>query len=221
MSSPPSVMRPRSGCSNPAIIRSVVVLPEPEGPSSVKNSPAPTFRSTSSTATTSPYSLRHPSTETSAANHALQDVEPALELGVLDRERHEDADHVPVDAAGEEHQSLFARRGGDAGGLVPRLLSELDGDHRAEPPHLGACRRRRLEPLANARADAFRARALLVERVEDRYRGGAREGIAAERAAEPAGRDCVHDLRAAGDAGEREAAAECLARHEQVRLDPV
>src|SRR3954467_13356083 len=98
MSSPPSVMRPRSGCSKPAIMRSVVVLPEPEGPSRVKNSPAPTFRSTSSTATTPPYAFRHPSTETSAAKHAFQDVEPALELAVFDRERHEDADHVAVDA---------------------------------------------------------------------------------------------------------------------------
>src|SRR3954453_4634427 len=118
-------MLPRSGCSNPAIIRSRLVLAEPDGPSSVQKSPASTFRSTSSTATTSPYSLRHPSTETSAANHALQDVEPALELGVLDRERHEDADHVPVDAAREQHQPLFARRDGDARRLVAGLLCEL------------------------------------------------------------------------------------------------
>src|SRR3954454_13599866 len=171
MSSPPSVMRPRSGCSNPAIIRSVVVLPEPEGPSSVKNSPAPTFRSTSSTATTSPYSLRHPSTETSAANHALQDVEPALELGVLDRERHEDADHVAVDPAREEHQALFARSVRDARRLVAGLLCELDRHHRAEPAHLGARGRHRVEPRADARADVLCAWALLVERVEDRDRG--------------------------------------------------
>src|SRR3954469_1505846 len=45
-------MVPLVGCSNPAIIRSTVVLPEPDGPSIEKNSPDPTVRSTSSTATT-------------------------------------------------------------------------------------------------------------------------------------------------------------------------
>ena len=39
-SSPSSRMLPPSGRSKPAIIRSSVVLPQPEGPSSVKNSPA-------------------------------------------------------------------------------------------------------------------------------------------------------------------------------------
>ena len=39
---PASSMRPASGSSKPAMSRSVVVLPEPEGPSSVKNSPRPT-----------------------------------------------------------------------------------------------------------------------------------------------------------------------------------
>ena len=36
---PASSTLPASGCSKPAISRSVVVLPEPDGPSSVKNSP--------------------------------------------------------------------------------------------------------------------------------------------------------------------------------------
>jgi hypothetical protein len=39
-------MRPPSGRSNPAIIRSSVVLPHPDGPSSVKNSPASMARLT-------------------------------------------------------------------------------------------------------------------------------------------------------------------------------
>ena len=37
-SSPPSVDRPASGCSKPARMRSSVVLPQPDGPSSAKNS---------------------------------------------------------------------------------------------------------------------------------------------------------------------------------------
>src|SRR4051812_18526633 len=46
-------MLPSSGRSNPAIRRSVVVLPHPDGPSSDMNSPASTSRSMWSTATTS------------------------------------------------------------------------------------------------------------------------------------------------------------------------
>src|SRR6266536_115481 len=52
MSLPYSRMLPLLGSSKPASICRVVVLPHPEGPSSEKNSPAPTWRSTSSTATT-------------------------------------------------------------------------------------------------------------------------------------------------------------------------
>ena len=48
---------PRSGCSNPAIIRSVVVLPQPDGPSIEKNSPPACARSMPSTAVTSPNRL--------------------------------------------------------------------------------------------------------------------------------------------------------------------
>ena len=39
MSCPLKNILPSVGCSNPAIILSVVVLPQPEGPRSVTNSP--------------------------------------------------------------------------------------------------------------------------------------------------------------------------------------
>ena len=39
MSSAPSVIVPAVGVSSPATIRSVVVLPQPDGPSSAKNEP--------------------------------------------------------------------------------------------------------------------------------------------------------------------------------------
>ena len=39
-SSPSSRICPEVGSSSPAIIRSVVVLPQPDGPSSMKNSPS-------------------------------------------------------------------------------------------------------------------------------------------------------------------------------------
>ena len=46
--------RRRSGVSMPASMRSSVVLPEPDGPTTVKNSPSRTSRSTRSTAASSP-----------------------------------------------------------------------------------------------------------------------------------------------------------------------
>src|SRR5215470_7115469 len=51
---PSSMISPAVGDSKPAIIRRVVVLPEPLGPSSVRNSPGATVRETPSTAITDP-----------------------------------------------------------------------------------------------------------------------------------------------------------------------
>src|SRR5579875_190071 len=52
---PYSRIWPAVGSSKPPIIRSVVVLPQPDGPSSEKNSPSPITRSTPSTAVTTPW----------------------------------------------------------------------------------------------------------------------------------------------------------------------
>src|SRR5215212_6584854 len=49
-SSPPMEMVPSVGCSRPAMQRNVVVLPQPDGPSSTTISPAATRKLTSSTA---------------------------------------------------------------------------------------------------------------------------------------------------------------------------
>ena len=51
---PASSMRPAVGSSSPAIIRSVVVFPQPDGPSSVINSPSRTSRSRLLTARNDP-----------------------------------------------------------------------------------------------------------------------------------------------------------------------
>ena len=51
---PPIRISPDTGRSSPAIARSVVVLPHPDGPSSVRCSPAPTSKVTPRTAATSP-----------------------------------------------------------------------------------------------------------------------------------------------------------------------
>src|SRR5579862_3691391 len=219
MSLPPSTTAPESGCSKPAMIRNVVVLPEPEGPSSVKNSPSATCRSTFSTATTSPYVLRTLVSETSAGKAGLQDVQSAIELLVGDRQRRQEPDHVAVDTAGEEHESALARGPGDACCLSSGPLGKLDREHRPEAADVAAGRRDRLEPLAELDPQLLSPRPDRGERVEHRDRRGARERIAAERAPEPAGADRVHDLRAARDRRERQPASDRLAGDEQIGLD--
>src|SRR5262245_16825270 len=101
-------MRPASGRSKPAIRRSVVVFPEPDGPSMVKNSPRAMSSSTSSTATTGPYVFRRPETRTSAAcasasaraaNRLLQDRKTLFELVLGDRQRRQQTDDIAVHAA--------------------------------------------------------------------------------------------------------------------------
>src|SRR4030042_131874 len=56
--------RPSSGVSKPALRRRSVVLPQPEGPRRVRNSPGRTSSETRSRATTSPYVFRTDSIET-------------------------------------------------------------------------------------------------------------------------------------------------------------
>src|SRR3954453_22414166 len=221
MSSPPSRIRPASGRSKPAISRSVVVLPEPDGPSSVKNSPSPTRRSTLCTATTSSYAFRIPSTATSESKALLQDVQSAREVLVRDRERDEDADHVSVEAAREEDEPALARLARDAGRLVARLLREFEREHRAQAAHLTAVRRHRLEPRAYAPRDLLRTSPRPLDHFEDRERRYAGDRVAAERPAEPARLDRVHHLGAPRDRCERQSAAECLPGGEQGRLHPV
>ena len=51
----PIQISPALGSWKPAIMRKVVVLPQPDGPSSVSSSPGATSRLTSCTAATSPF----------------------------------------------------------------------------------------------------------------------------------------------------------------------
>ena len=54
---PPMVIVPPSSCSSPAISRSVVDLPQPDGPSSTSSEPSSAVRLTSSTARIGPQFL--------------------------------------------------------------------------------------------------------------------------------------------------------------------
>src|SRR5215218_11154491 len=60
MSSSPSSTWPAVGVSRPATMRSVVVLPHPDGPSRAKKEPAGMVSVRSSTATALPNALRRP-----------------------------------------------------------------------------------------------------------------------------------------------------------------
>ncbi len=62
-STPRRRMRPLVGCSKPAIMRSVVVLPQPDGPSIVKNSPSAIGKSAPRTASNVPNCFETPSRE--------------------------------------------------------------------------------------------------------------------------------------------------------------
>src|SRR6516162_4256681 len=69
-SMPPSRMRPPVTCSRPAIKRSVVDLPQPDGPSSTSNEAAAASKLTSSTAHVAPHALLTFGTDTSIAAFA-------------------------------------------------------------------------------------------------------------------------------------------------------
>src|ERR1043165_292085 len=92
----PNRMRPASSSQNPAAMRNSVVLPQPDGPSSVKNSPSRTAIDTSSTARTVPNVRATPSiviavTRTSRLSarapddvlNLLRGFDPLLHPGVL------------------------------------------------------------------------------------------------------------------------------------------
>src|SRR4051794_2871204 len=72
MSRPAMVMVPLEGSSRPATIRSVVVLPHPEGPSRAKNRPCSTTRSRLSTAVKAPNRLVTPLSVRSAPASLLE-----------------------------------------------------------------------------------------------------------------------------------------------------
>src|ERR1041385_1928416 len=89
------LMRPAVFCSSPATMRSVVVLPQPEGSSNVTNSPSFTRRSTRSTATNWPkfrltfsritFDMRYPI--------PLKGVDAALDDLELHPSEHDHHDH--------------------------------------------------------------------------------------------------------------------------------
>ena len=78
-SSSPIQISPAVGFTSPAIIRSTVDLPEPDGPSSVSSSPRSILRSIEWTAWISPNCLWTPSSRTAAEAWAVASDAPSSE----------------------------------------------------------------------------------------------------------------------------------------------
>jgi len=117
--SPAIFTSPASGRSNPATRRSVVVLPHPEGPRRLKNSPLSTFRLTSRTAQACPYRLLTPSSSTTAHSYpaSVRNAIPFLAVSfVQDRSRPPDSERAL--AKGQEGQGPY--REGPLPGRLPR-----------------------------------------------------------------------------------------------------
>src|SRR5438093_5706713 len=71
---PRSQTPPASGCSNPATIRSSVVLPQPDGPSRQKKSPRETSKSTPLRASTPSKDLVTPTTRNQPDTGSISDI---------------------------------------------------------------------------------------------------------------------------------------------------
>src|SRR5262249_28194436 len=141
MSLPPSVIVPAEGVSSPATIRSVVVLPHPDGPSRAKNEPVGTSRSSDLTAVkfakclVRPRSSRPPEAvpvSGTAVSSATDDIRPVpFVLGVLLlRERHERERVLEVLLGGEDQRVVHQ-------GLVDLLHLLLGAHDRTDVVHPG------------------------------------------------------------------------------------
>src|SRR5215213_6366626 len=106
----PMVMRPASAFSRPATQRSVVVLPQPDGPSSVTTSPWPTSKSMPSTAaTTSLFALKvlvSPSTLIMALDLLLHAEAASDQIGD-GAERHQHKEHQHSERAEQKEGAFF------------------------------------------------------------------------------------------------------------------
>ena len=213
-SCPAARSSPRPGISKPAIIRSVVVLPEPEGPSIVKNSP--------------PRDVEVDGVDRGHVAEALDEpADPDVRHVAHARRRQrflEQREPFPsssseIVSAGSSRITLpyspQERRSSPRSNAAStialarsgRPLDELEADHRAEPADLADLvvpPRQRVEPGAPSASPTARRRAQ-ESPARGRPRAARRpprprERVAAEGAAEAAGRDGVHELGAAGDA---------------------
>src|SRR4029077_17744668 len=154
-----------------------------------------------STAATSPYRFRTPTTRMSMSAVALpidcrerllEQGQALFQLLVRHGQGGKEPDDVPVEATGKEEQAALEGHIDDRLGAIGRPLGELERDHRAEPAHVPdrrMRRRERVEPCTQRLAKPCGAleELRLAHRLEHGDGGRARERVAAERPAEAAG----------------------------------
>src|SRR5919106_1623788 len=190
--SPLMLIVPRSARSKPAMQRSVVVLPQPLGPSSEMNWPGATLNDTSSTAVTAPYRLTRrfttrpsaPLAVMSAPSRLWAPVKATQPLGHHDQhDRGRDLDEgerrdlaelaVLLEIVEHHREDLGARRiEQDRGAELAR-----EGDEEEDPAGDDAGLEERqgdaLEGLEPARAARERGFLELLMDLHERRRGGA------------------------------------------------
>src|ERR1041384_1776876 len=172
-SSPWSRMRPSSGTSKPAIIRSVVVLPQPLGPSSEKNSPSRIARLTSLTAAALPKRLLTPSSSIATRSSGMPGESIPLEIRTYVRFHLRGAARARLARPARGHaRGARAVDGGRGGALAVRHLLHLTGacllaargrDGRGQPARL-----HRRDGLADRRPGGPAARRGRVRRLRPR-----------------------------------------------------
>src|SRR5687767_4303803 len=148
-----------------------------------------------------------------------ESTDAGAEVVLADVQRRDEANDLVVRARRDE-QDVPLERAGDRP-LRGRLVVELDGDHRAERADLADARGtpQRRELLDHDLADVVRARdePFVAQDVERRETGGAGHRVAAEGRAVRPGPPAVMELTGSDDRAERQAAAERLREHEDVR----
>src|ERR1700686_4473490 len=115
---------PALASGNPAMMRSVVVLPHPEGPSRTSSSPSATSSEKSSTATNSPKRLLTRSSLTVAIRPALSRSLPLHDLGEID-------ESISDQKPGADDRDLDGGHGGDGRIDLPlQVLQDRDRQRR-------------------------------------------------------------------------------------------
>src|SRR5882672_419781 len=140
-SSPSSRMRPSDGNSSPAIMRSVVVLPQPDGPSITKKTPLSTVNDESLTAVNPPNCLRRFSMRICAmasvrkvahdheSERAGQDRDEGITVQAQ-RERLHQHDHADAD---ERNRARFPRTPPEEAALAQRRRAGSFNHRRSAP----------------------------------------------------------------------------------------
>src|SRR5574337_663291 len=120
----PMNTRPESGCSNPAIIRSVVVLPHPDGPRSVRSSAGCTVRLTSRTAYTSPFTRWANRLDTCSIRMPTALTSPSEETRHFHRARGAETPEQSADHA-DHHENDDHDEDREGGGRTQRQLGHV------------------------------------------------------------------------------------------------